>query len=1173
MNQPTRKLKYYSDKKKQNKSMPVDVDDDYKSQWLSQCQRQRPPSHEMQRQDETKLFVDISPAQLLYTQKHNYHPNERFKYETEKSIDNRGERNERYYSQNKSRKNQTAMFPKQKTLEHLASLKLVFDKIIAEQYSSRTSLEEALRLFNQFRTIILAKKPDAQVILYGSVSFACCLKDEVVIDTDIQVNEILPYNILREVIEIIRNSNLYQDIRLNIDHEPCCIDFLVRETNFRMRVTSNYNRGINCSEIVRLYMKFDIRVLSLLRLFRFFAKICTLDNPDFGTLHPMVFHIMLIHFLQQIQEPIVPCLHEYIYGVDNALMIMSDAHHNDFLSICNDYASTWKTDNKTPVEMLFLQLLSYYISKFDIQQCIVSIQTRMPILKDEKQKFCRTLFCADPVYMNRNLAYTMKANSSFAYFRQTFRKALNYFCQNSNKEQTNNNSIITEVSQSCKSFFTALVSKRTRNVKFTQHDLRQLYEQTFDNRSNLWPEPKVKLPDNNFLPVLDKSVVSEDEFQEEFQNDVDTDSDSIYNDDNEIEINPSVSPDVVIINEETKIDSANELKLKDEDTDDSQYLEEDIIEHPISFEILVENLNENQKRTFRLEYHRQVHEFNRKMREIVNNFKLLPTSESCASSHFDKVIDESHSKTPTENILASAPSTIRPIPQSIQLDQIIDGNILASLESISLNNSRQMAHEFLAEHFGADKGPPLVCTVCYKSNHIKSECLKSSLPNMMGLHEIDRKWFDLLSNVCQKITEECKPTNEDIRKREAILKYLEVEFRKKYPNCHVSAYGSFYNGFGFRQSDLDICVLLDLNKKETAIQVLDNLAQSMKLQKNMLTNVILVRNARVPIIRSMYLQSNIELDVSLNNILPIENTRLIKMYSDIDPRVGELGFVMKTLAKTCNIGDASQGTLSSYAYTIMVIHFLQQIQPPVIPILQQLIDRQSPNVCTTRKCTDCNVYFYADLKKLNQVWNGYGLNKLSSGTLWIEFLRYYTEQFDYKNNVVTIRQYEPLPRLEKGWFRQTIAIEDPFLLTHNLADKLSLKKWAMIRRVLLNAGQLFCLQPTSIDIDIHKSNIQRLQAYLFNKNVLCRQISTRQTQSNISHGDIRKENRKRQSKNKNQQKKAEERKSSMMTDASIDLIGRTFVKTKEKQPKQLTGRHDSRVFFNKSNPSDEQTFH
>ncbi|CAF3731727.1 unnamed protein product [Rotaria sordida] len=59
--------------------------------------------------------------------------------------------------------------------------------------------------------------------------------------------------------------------------------------------------------------------------------------------------------------------------------------------------------------------------------------------------------------------------------------------------------------------------------------------------------------------------------------------------------------------------------------------------------------------------------------------------------------------------------------------------------------------------------------------------------------------------------EECKPTKEGIEERETILNYLEMEFRKTYPNSRLCAYGSFYNGFGLQHSDLDICVLLELN--------------------------------------------------------------------------------------------------------------------------------------------------------------------------------------------------------------------------------------------------------------------------------------------------------------------------------------------------------------------------
>ncbi|CAF1149872.1 unnamed protein product [Rotaria sordida] len=830
-------------------------------------EQQRPASRGWRNPNEHQLFTTCHVQQLAYSSRNKSRPSGRFRYRRGGSMEsnNHDQRNELYYSQNKTQNNRNAISNKEAISEHLAALKHVFDRVVIEQFLSRASLEEAVRLYNQFRTTILAKKPGAQVTLYGSVSFACCLNDSAVIDIDVQCNGLLPYNTLREVLEIVHNSGLYKNIRLNTDHEPCCISLVVPETNIHIRVTSNYNRGIYSSEMIRLYIRFDPRVLPLLRLFRFFAKICSLDKPDLGTLHPIVFHLMLIHFLQQIQEPVLPCLHEYVFGADNILVTPSDDHTNEFQS---------------------------------------------------------------------------------------------------------------------------------------------------------------------------------------------------------------------------KEDEVEDLQ----DTDNTYSLEEDIIEQPLSFDTLVEHLDENQKRIFKLEYQRQVREFNGKMLTIINDFKLLSTSDSSTLFLADNVTDEPHSQKLIGDCHVSVPSIVVN-PQSVQLEEIIATNILSSLEAISLDNSVQGIHEFQAKNFGADKGAPSVCTVCYRSNHIKSECPELSLLEIIDLPKIEKIWSDVLSCLCRKMAEECKPTKEGIEERETILNYLEMEFRKTYPNSRLCAYGSFYNGFGLQHSDLDICVLLELNKKETTIQVLENLAQSMESNKNIFRAVEIVRSARVPIVRSIHLQSSIEIDISLNNTLPIENTRLLKMYSDIDPRVRELGSVMKTLAKKCDIGDASRGTLSSYAYTIMVIHFLQQIQPPVVPVLQQLNDVQLTNTPIIRKCANWNIYFYDDLTKLNQVWSGYGLNTLSSGALWIEFLRYYTEQFDYEKHIVTIRQYEPLLRFEKGWFRPTIAIEDPFLLTHNLADRLSLQKWATIRRVFLHARQQFCSQPNIIDINMSKPNMEQLQEYLFNKHALCPEIA------------------------------------------------------------------------------------
>ncbi|CAM4967769.1 unnamed protein product [Rotaria socialis] len=897
--------------------------------------------------------------------------------------------------------------------QHMALLKPVFDRVIVKQYLPATNLQEAIYLYNQLQNIILTKKPDARVTLYGSVSFACCLTDSAVIDIDVQCNEPFPYNTLREVSESIHASGFAQNILLNVDGDPYFVEFAVRGTNYRMRITSNYSRGIHFTELISLYIRCDTRVLPLLRLFRFFTKICSLDKPDEGTLHPFVFHSMVIHFLQQIDKPVLPCLHEYVLGIDQALFKLNDDQYIEFFRVCNDGVRTWKTENNMPIELLFLQLLSYYDLCFAFNRYMISIQTRMPILKENKQKSRQ-----NPTDINRNLAYTMKANSSLEYLQKTFRKALSYLCKNNKKSSIENTWMVNEINGSYITFFSVLLSHIRKSGDITQDDIRQTYYHTFNNESKHRFQPKLQINHKNEPDRLNNEKIG-----------------------NEQQINYSHS------------------------------LDENIIERPVPFETLVQCLDENKKAAFRFEYKKHVREFNEKMHDIINKLKELPTSNSSASLAVTK---ETRSQKSAGNVNVS-----------VQLEHILPIALLKTLEIMSLNNAANLSHDFEAKSFCGNKGPPRVCTICSKTDHVKSDCIKLSLPNTVVLPKISKRWADALSQLCRKITDECKMTNQDIEQRETILTCLETEFRKIYPNCRLHPAGSYKNGFGFRQSDLDVCVQLETNTNESSIQTLENLAEFLQSKQHLFKNIEIVRNARVPIIRSVHVESNIEVDISLNNMLPIENTRLLRIYSDIDPRVRELGFVIKTLAKQCNICDASRGTLSSYAYTIMMIHFLQQIQPPVIPVLQQLNDHSSDNVSRVRKCGDWNVYFYDNLKNLSQVWDGYGLNKLSSGELWVEFLCYYTERFNYDTNIVTIRQVKPLLRAGKGWFHPTIAIEDPFILTHDLTEKLSLRNWCNIRRVFLYARERFGLQPSNIDFYSNESNTEQLQEYLFDKTALC----------------------------------------------------------------------------------------
>ena len=82
--------------------------------------------------------------------------------------------------------------------------------------------------------------------------------------------------------------------------------------------------------------------------------------------------------------------------------------------------------------------------------------------------------------------------------------------------------------------------------------------------------------------------------------------------------------------------------------------------------------------------------------------------------------------------------------------------------------------------------------------------------------------------------ERSKPTANDIENREQILLQLQKQFEKDYPDCSLHAFGSFYNGFGFRQSDLDVCLVCkDQNEENVRTELNKNFIHSLNLIRRM----------------------------------------------------------------------------------------------------------------------------------------------------------------------------------------------------------------------------------------------------------------------------------------------------------------------------------------------------
>ncbi|TRY67979.1 hypothetical protein DNTS_035546 [Danionella cerebrum] len=350
----------------------------------------------------------------------------------------------------------------------------------------------------------------------------------------------------------------------------------------------------------------------------------------------------------------------------------------------------------------------------------------------------------------------------------------------------------------------------------------------------------------------------------------------------------------------------------------------------------------------------------------------------------------------------------------------------------------------------------VVCSICKRDGHLKDKCPEDFKKiELKPLPAMTEHFREILDGLCLFCYRQLSPSLSEQQKREQILGSLERFIRNEYNNkAQLCLFGSSKNGFGFHDSDLDICMTLEghdsaemLNCKE----IIEALAKVLKKHSG-LRNILPITTAKVPIVKFEHKQSGLEGDISLYNTLAQHNTRMLATYAALDPRVQLLGYTMKVFAKRCDIGDASRGSLSSYAYILMVLYFLQQRQPPVIPVLQEIYDGTS---APQRMVDGWNAFFFDDLEELRRRFLEKNQNRETVGELWLGLLRFYTEEFDFKEHVISIRQHKRLTTFEKQWTSKCIAIEDPFDLNHNLGAGVSRKMTNFIMKAFINGRKLF----------------------------------------------------------------------------------------------------------------------
>mmetsp|Transcript_4159 Transcript_4159/g.6582 ORF Transcript_4159/g.6582 Transcript_4159/m.6582 type:complete len:359 (+) Transcript_4159:2-1078(+) len=297
--------------------------------------------------------------------------------------------------------------------------------------------------------------------------------------------------------------------------------------------------------------------------------------------------------------------------------------------------------------------------------------------------------------------------------------------------------------------------------------------------------------------------------------------------------------------------------------------------------------------------------------------------------------------------------------------------------------------------------------------------------------------------------------------RIGILAQLQSLIQQEWPQTRLQLFGSSGNNFCTKGSDLDLCLhvpdavlytsdklnqnrgkkgqdrnekrrLDDLRKKDLATFI-TKLGQVLK-KKSGIIDVETIPTARVPIVKFKCevpgVEKAVDCDLCINNLLACINTELLYTYTQMDWRLRPLVYCIKAWTKARQIHDPYRGYLSSYTYTLMVIHCLQVVG--VLPNLQEFgrqaaIQRQDPSL-KVKSQYDC--YFSRNIEQLQ----GYGEKTQPAplGALLIKFFQFYAREFSIKDQVVCVRKGFPITKKSKNWEkpreknRHVICIEDPF---------------------------------------------------------------------------------------------------------------------------------------------------